>query len=95
MIVVSRGIFDKIETVLLRETRNKDGNVRMEIMKSKMYIINRFNSEEKFWKILMILGDLCSFLEQNLKNLSRYYRENSKLVTTKLAEHRVGITISI
>lgn len=30
-----------------------------------------------------------------LKNLSRYYRENSKLVTTKLAEHRVGIIISI
>lgn len=30
-----------------------------------------------------------------LKNLSRYYRENFKLVTTKLAEHRVGIIISI
>lgn len=50
MIVVSRGIFDKIETVLLRETRNKDGNIRMEIMKSKLYIINRFNSEEKILK---------------------------------------------
>lgn len=50
MVVVSRGIFDKIETVLLRETRNKDGNIRMEIMKSKLYIINRFNSEEKILK---------------------------------------------
>lgn len=44
MVVVSRGIFDKIET------RNKDGNIRMEIMKSKLYIINRFNSEEKILK---------------------------------------------
>lgn len=32
MVVVSRGIFDKIETVLLRETRNKDGNYEIEIV---------------------------------------------------------------